>query len=104
MVSDGLHPSPDTLSCLISFAVEVKEFDRALGFFERLSEVATPSLRAYMTVLRVHSNGNDWPRSVALLEDMRRRNVPIDAPVLNIVLAIGVRMRYTDAAAALLKL
>jgi len=42
--ADGLEPSPVTLSCLINFAVEVNECDRAIGFFKRLSAVSAPSI------------------------------------------------------------
>merc|ERR1719162_1761462 len=58
--ADGLEPSPVTLSCLISFAVEVGELERAVGFFNRLSACSTPSIRACMTILRVHSKHRNW--------------------------------------------
>merc|ERR1719162_483033 len=51
----GLKASPVTLSCLINFTAELGDFDRAIAFFEQLSVVSTPSIRAYMTALRVHS-------------------------------------------------
>merc|ERR1719421_1515578 len=43
MEADGLEASPVTLSCLISFAVELGESDRAICFFQRLAACSTPS-------------------------------------------------------------
>lgn len=90
LVADGLEPSAVTCSCLISFAAEVGELQRAIRFFEKLSSITTPSIRAYMTVLRVHAKRQDWPSSVATFRDMQRRGVPLDSLVLNVILATGV--------------
>jgi pentatricopeptide repeat protein len=88
--ADGLEPSPVTLSCLISFAVEIGEADRAIGFFERLAACSMPSIRAYMTIFRVHSRRQDWTKSLALIRDMQNRQAPIDSLVLNIALSTAV--------------
>jgi len=101
--ADGLEPSPVTLSCLINFAVEIGESDRAIELFERLAANSMPSIRAYMTILRVYSRRPDWPKSLALIRDMQQRQAPIDSLVLNIVLATGVAAGKLDAAKALLK-
>eukprot|EP00421_Protoceratium_reticulatum_P012483 CAMPEP_0168403956 /NCGR_PEP_ID=MMETSP0228-20121227/24393_1 /TAXON_ID=133427 /ORGANISM="Protoceratium reticulatum, Strain CCCM 535 (=CCMP 1889)" /LENGTH=88 /DNA_ID=CAMNT_0008417569 /DNA_START=88 /DNA_END=351 /DNA_ORIENTATION=- len=69
MVADGLEPSAVTCSCLISFAAEVGELDRAAHFFEKLASLTTPSIRAYMTVLRVHGRRQDWPAALATFRD-----------------------------------
>lgn len=90
LVSDGLEPSAVTYSCLISFAAEVGELQRALGFFDRLSQISTPSIRAYMTVLRVHAKRQDWPSSVTVFREMQKRKVQLDSLVLNVILATGV--------------
>jgi len=101
--ADGLEPSPVTLSCLINFAVETGESDRAIGFFTRLAAIGMPSIRAYMTILRVYSRRQDWPKSLALIRDMQHRQAPIDSLVLNVVLATGVAAGQLDATKALLK-
>jgi hypothetical protein len=88
--SDGHEPSPVTLSCLINFAAEIGDSERAIGFFTRLAATSTPSIRACMTILRVYSKRSDWQSSVALIRDMQSCNAPIDSLVLNIVLATGV--------------
>jgi len=52
-VAEGLEPHAVSYSCLISFAAEVGEVSRAVEFFERLSELTTPSIRACMTMLKM---------------------------------------------------
>jgi len=100
--ADGLEPSPVTLSCLVNFAVEIGESERAIAFFQRLSASSTPSIRAYMTILRVHSKRQDWCKSLATIRDMQEREAPIDSLVLNIVLATGVAAGKLEAAQSLL--
>lgn len=90
LIADGLEPSAVTCSCLISFAAEVGELQRAIGFFEKLSSITTPSIRAYMTVLRVHAKRQDWPASLATFHAMQKRKVSVDSLVLNVILATGV--------------
>lgn len=102
LVSEGLKASPTTLSCLINFTAELNDFDRAIGFFEQLSSTSTPSIRAYMTALRVHSKRQDWPKSLEIFRSMQARSVPIDSLVLNTVLATGVSAGKNEAAEALL--
>lgn len=98
---DGLKPSAVTCSCLIGFAAEVGELQRAVGFFDRLSALTTPSIRAYMTVLRVHAKRQDWPASLETIRDMQRRGVPPDSLALNVALATGVAADRLEAVAAL---
>jgi pentatricopeptide repeat domain-containing protein 1 len=101
--SDGHEPSPVTLSCLINFATEIGDSERAIGFFTRLAATSTPSIRACMTILRVYSKRSDWQSSVALIRDMQSRNAPIDSLMLNIVLATGVTAGKLHETTALLK-
>jgi len=90
LAADGLRPSSVTCSCLIGFAAEVGELQRAVEFFDKLAESSTPSIRAYMTVLRVHAKRQDFKASVDILRDMDRRNVGLDCLALNVVLRTGV--------------
>jgi len=103
LVEDGFVPSPVTLSCAINFAVETGEADKAIAFFDQLAATANPSIRAYMTILRVHSKRRDWPKSLAMLRDMQKRQVAIDSIVLNVVLATGVAAGHLDQAKAVLQ-
>lgn len=102
MEQDGIEPSPVTCSCLISFAAEVGELDRAISFFEKLSALERPSIRAFMTILRVFSKRHDWQRSVQAIADMRNRGLAPDTLVYNIVLATCVQSEHIDQAEALL--
>lgn len=90
LAGDGLTASAVTCSCLVSFATEVGEYDRAIEFFSQLAQCSTPSIRAYMTVLRVHNKRQDWESSSKIFRQMRERNAAIDSLVLNVVLSTGV--------------
>lgn len=100
--ADGLKASPVTLSCLINFAVELGELDRAIEFFEQLSSTSTPSIRAYMMALRVYSKRQDWSKSLEIFRSMQERGVAIDTLILNSVLSTGASSGKMDATAALL--
>jgi len=99
--ADGLKPSAVTCSCLVGFAAEVGELQRAVEFFENLSAITTPSIRAYMTVLRVHSKRQDFEASVKTLRDMDKRGVCLDSLALNVVLATGIAADRIEAVAEL---
>jgi pentatricopeptide repeat protein len=90
LAADGLTPSNITYSCLVSFAAELGEYDKALSLFGKLSAKTTPSIRAYMTVLRVHGKRQDWPASLATFREMQQRGLTLDNLVLNVVLATGI--------------
>lgn len=100
LLADGFEPSATTCSCAVAFAVEIGDMRRAIGCFERLSALTTPSIRAYMSMLRAHGARRDWPSTVALFRDMQRRSVRIDSLALNVVLATAVaagRVRQAEA-------
>jgi len=90
LVAEGLEPSAVSYSCLISFAAEVGEVSRAVGFFDRLSELTTPSIRAYMTMLKMYSKMLNWPASLNIFRDMQHRGVRVDTLALNVLLGTGV--------------
>lgn len=102
LAADGLRPSTVTCSCLIGFAAEVGELQRAIEFFERLAAASTPSIRAYMTVLRVHAKRQDFAASVEILRDMERRSVGLDSLALNVALATGVAANNFEGVTELL--
>eukprot|EP00448_Togula_jolla_P000790 CAMPEP_0170603906 /NCGR_PEP_ID=MMETSP0224-20130122/19151_1 /TAXON_ID=285029 /ORGANISM="Togula jolla, Strain CCCM 725" /LENGTH=490 /DNA_ID=CAMNT_0010928797 /DNA_START=53 /DNA_END=1525 /DNA_ORIENTATION=- len=103
LAKDGLQASAVTYSCLISFAAAVGELDLAISFFRKLSVLATPSIRAYMSILGVYSKQADWASSIEALRDMQSRGVVVDALSLNIVLATGVAADRVEEMAAILK-
>jgi len=100
--ADGLEPSAVTCSCLISFAAEIGELQRAVGFFEKLSSLTTPSIRAYMTILRVYGRRQDWSSSLATFRDMQKRGVCVDSLALNVILSTGISADQVAGAEALL--
>lgn len=100
--ADAMEPSPITFSCLVGFAAELGEADRAIDFFERLAAREVPSIRAYMTVFRVYSQRKDWLSSQRLLCSMHARGAEVDTLAMNMVLATGVSAGKVDEAAALL--
>lgn len=103
LINDGFLPSDVTYSCLISFAVEVEQYDKALQLYAQLVQVAEPPIRACMMVLRVHAKRQDWPRAVGTLRGMQERGPPPDSLALNVVLATGVAVGELGQAEALLK-
>jgi pentatricopeptide repeat protein len=103
LVADGFKASPVTLSCVINFAAELGELDRAIDFFNELSSRTTPSIRAYMVALRVYSKQQDFPKSLELFRSMQSRKVSIDSLILNSVLGAGATAGKTDAASSLLQ-
>jgi len=100
---DGIEPSATTYSCLVNFAVEVNELELAVKFFEQLSAIQTPSIRAYMTILRAFSKRSDSTNSIRILNDMQQRKLEPDSLVLNIVLATCVNADRLDQAETLLE-
>mmetsp|Transcript_40057 Transcript_40057/g.95679 ORF Transcript_40057/g.95679 Transcript_40057/m.95679 type:complete len:460 (-) Transcript_40057:27-1406(-) len=90
LAEDGLETTAITYSCLVRFAAEVGDFTRAKDFFEKLSSLTTPSIRAYMTILGVHNKRQDWPSAHAVIQDMKLRGVAIDSLALNVALSTGV--------------
>lgn len=102
LVRDGLEPAPATCSCLVSFAVEVGNQELAISFFNKLCSMQCPSIRACMTILRVHAKRGDWASSVAVLKDMQKQGLKLDTLILNIVLATCVGAGQLTEAEALL--
>eukprot|EP00747_Dinoflagellata_sp_TGD_P110797 gnl/TRDRNA2_/TRDRNA2_171065_c0_seq6.p1 gnl/TRDRNA2_/TRDRNA2_171065_c0~~gnl/TRDRNA2_/TRDRNA2_171065_c0_seq6.p1 ORF type:complete len:576 (+),score=121.19 gnl/TRDRNA2_/TRDRNA2_171065_c0_seq6:117-1844(+) len=98
MAARAVEPTVVMLSCLTSFAAELGEWSRMLEFFDKLSNIETPSIRAYMTVLRAHAKRGDWMNSKLVFQDMQRRNVHMDSLVLNAVLSTGVTLDHIEDA------
>lgn len=103
MEQDKLEPSAVTMSCLVSFAVEVGDTDKAIVFFEKLQHAGTPSIRAYMTILRVFAKRLDIERSKEILLGMEEKGVKPDNLIVNIVLGTCVSAGKAANAEALLE-
>jgi len=88
LTSDGFAPSAVMCSCMICFAADCGQHETAKHFYSQLCSVATPNLRTFMTMLKVHSKRGDWQASLAVFREMQARNVKIDSHVLNMVMGI----------------
>eukprot|EP00933_Yihiella_yeosuensis_P069671 TRINITY_DN7644_c1_g1_i1.p1 TRINITY_DN7644_c1_g1~~TRINITY_DN7644_c1_g1_i1.p1 ORF type:complete len:495 (-),score=109.83 TRINITY_DN7644_c1_g1_i1:176-1660(-) len=88
--ADGLETSAVTYSCLVRFAAEVGDYRQAVEYFDRLSALTTPSIRAYMTILGVHSKRQDWNSTSATVKEMQARGIQLDTLTLNVALSTGV--------------
>jgi pentatricopeptide repeat protein len=99
---DGLEVSAVSCSCLVRFATEVGELQRATEFFTKLSSLTTPSIRAYMTILGVHNKRQDWPATVATIRDMHSKGVHVDSLTLNVALSTGIAAEQVSSVEALL--
>lgn len=99
---DGLEVSAVSCSCLVRFATEVGELQRATEFFMKLTSLTTPSIRAYMTILGVHNKRQDWPATVATIKDMHNKGVHVDSLTLNVALSTGIAAEEVSSVEALL--
>eukprot|EP00747_Dinoflagellata_sp_TGD_P182008 gnl/TRDRNA2_/TRDRNA2_36069_c0_seq1.p1 gnl/TRDRNA2_/TRDRNA2_36069_c0~~gnl/TRDRNA2_/TRDRNA2_36069_c0_seq1.p1 ORF type:complete len:601 (-),score=133.40 gnl/TRDRNA2_/TRDRNA2_36069_c0_seq1:196-1998(-) len=100
MLTQGIKPTTIMLSCLVSFAAELSDWNRMMSFFEELGAIETPSIRTYMTVLRAHAKRGDWAGTRKAFEDMHRRQVNVDTLVLNAILSTGVMLDEIEQAEA----
>lgn len=101
MVKDELKPSAVTMSCLVSFAVEIGEPERAVEFFDKLAATDTPSIRAYMTILRVYAKQQNAAKSIDILKGMEAQGMKPDNLILNTVLSTCVNAGKVDDASTL---
>merc|ERR1719310_1655402 len=67
-----------------------------MWFFAKLSSMTTPSIRAYMTILRVHAQREDWGSMLLTFRDMESRLASADSLALNVTLAAGVATENFD--------
>lgn len=102
LVREGLEASPVTLSCLVGFAAEIDECDRAIEFFRRLEELNAVSMRAAMTVLRLFARRKDWPSSADVLRTSLRCCGSVDSILLNTALETAISVGKVSEAEAML--
>lgn len=102
MAGDGLVPSAVTTSCLVSFAAETGQYRRATEFFDKLTKLTKPSIRAWMTLLRVHNKTHNWTASMQALRTMQRQGMEVDTLALNVLLSTAVACDKVEEAEELL--
>eukprot|EP00747_Dinoflagellata_sp_TGD_P196562 gnl/TRDRNA2_/TRDRNA2_66841_c0_seq1.p1 gnl/TRDRNA2_/TRDRNA2_66841_c0~~gnl/TRDRNA2_/TRDRNA2_66841_c0_seq1.p1 ORF type:complete len:663 (-),score=152.07 gnl/TRDRNA2_/TRDRNA2_66841_c0_seq1:157-2058(-) len=92
MEANGVEGSATMLSCLTSFAADLAEWSRMDDFFKKLCARETPSVRAYMIVLRAYSKRGDWFQTKEVFADMQSRGVAMDNLMLNLILGTAVAL------------
>lgn len=102
MVKDGLYPNVAMLIGFMNAAVVRDETEKAIALFEDIARLGPPTMRTYMTVLRVYGKRKDWKTAVSLLPRMRALGTPPDNLVLNNVLGLCVAAGQVDAAERLM--
>lgn len=90
MVADSVAPDRAMCICLMNTAISVGEDDKAIALFKDLAQLAPPSMRSYMTILRSFTRKQDWRGAVDLLAGMKDHGLKPDALVLNTVLGLCV--------------
>ncbi|CEL97092.1 unnamed protein product [Vitrella brassicaformis CCMP3155] len=86
VLADGLQPDTVMLSCLINLAADLSWNEKAIFFFERLKEIGTPSVKAYMTLVRIYGRIGDYQAAMDTLNAMVASGVEPDTLLINQVL------------------
>merc|ERR1719316_2550588 len=84
--------------CLMNDAIACNNVEMSLHFFKELCKVETPSIRTYMTILRMYAKENDWEAACKILSDMRAAGATPDNLVFNNVLGVCVGAGQVEAA------
>lgn len=98
MVDDKLQPDGMMYICLMNDAIACNNKDRALHFFRELCKVEPPSMRTYMTILRMYAKENDWEKALEILGDLKATGATPDNLVVNNVLGVCISAGQVDAA------
>eukprot|EP00916_Digyalum_oweni_P002514 GHVL01004617.1.p1 GENE.GHVL01004617.1~~GHVL01004617.1.p1 ORF type:complete len:839 (+),score=78.88 GHVL01004617.1:104-2620(+) len=102
ILEDGVEPDCIMLSCLMNFAAELGETEKVEEFFELLKKKDIPSIKCYMTLIRVYSKKNDYQSAVQVMRDMCDNQVEPDNLVFNNVLATCVNAGQLQVASDLI--
>lgn len=92
MAKDGVEPDRMMYICLLNAAIACDESDKALQLFGTIVKLGVPSVRTYMTILRVHTKRGDWMAAAKLLTEMKDAGAKPDNLVLNHVLGLCVQV------------
>jgi pentatricopeptide repeat protein len=96
MVADGIDPDNAVLVAFLNAAVAADDAGKTFHFFRGLAKLGPPTLRTYMTVLRVHARRKDHCGAVQLIDNMKSYGVTPDNLVLNQVLGLCVSAGQVD--------
>jgi len=90
-------------SSLLSAAVGAGQCEKAIQILKELAEIEPPSMRTYMTVIRLLNKHRDWKSAADLLTSMKAAGTLPDNLVLNNVLGLCVSVEQTKCAEALME-
>jgi len=102
MIEDNTAPNTSMCICFTNVAIECDDNSKALFFLAELSKLGPPSLRTYMTMLRVHARDKDWRKAVELLDLIEAGGLRPDNLILNNVLGLCVDAGQVTKAESLL--
>lgn len=103
MVAESFPLDRAVLICLMNAAITCDDSKKALLFFRELCKQGPPSMRTYMTVLRIFTKEQDWLGAVNLLSRMKAAGARPDALVLNSALGLCISASELAAAEGLLQ-
>lgn len=98
MVEENLQPDSMMYICLMNDAIACNDTNRANHFFKELCKVGKPSMRTYMTILRMYSKVKNWEAAFNILNDMKAAGATPDNLVFNNVLGVCVSSGQVAAA------
>merc|ERR1719160_824820 len=102
MIKDDIKPDSQMYICLMNDAVAINNTERCLFFFQKLSSIETPSMRTFMTVIRMHAKDQNWEAASRILSDMKKVCVMPDNLVFNNILGVCVTAGQSRLAKKLL--
>merc|ERR1719313_2532488 len=103
IVEDQLRPDGMMYICLMNDAIACNSKDHAIHFFQELRKLEAPSMRTYMTILRLHAKDNDWEKALEILQDIKASGSSPDNLVLNNVLGVCISAGQVEAAEKLIE-
>mmetsp|Transcript_44383 Transcript_44383/g.78004 ORF Transcript_44383/g.78004 Transcript_44383/m.78004 type:complete len:691 (+) Transcript_44383:113-2185(+) len=98
MIEDGVTPNSSMYIGFMNVAISCKQWKRAIFFFEEGGKLGPPTMRTYMTVLRVHAQNKDWRTATKLLDRMEASGTRPDNLILNNILGLCISMGQVSVA------
>jgi len=89
-------------SCLLFCSVEAKQFNRCMGFFDKIRACGDPSSKDYSNMVRMAFSNTDWKLALNMVSQMRKSDLEITGIVYNTALACCVSAEKLDEARKLL--
>mmetsp|Transcript_32692 Transcript_32692/g.70114 ORF Transcript_32692/g.70114 Transcript_32692/m.70114 type:complete len:920 (-) Transcript_32692:65-2824(-) len=103
MIADDVTPDRAMYVCLLNAAISAQQDRMAILFFKEICKGGIPSMRTYMTILRIYNKNQDWRGAVELLEGLKRSGGEPDTLALNTVMGICVQASEMEEAHKLFK-